>query len=111
MFGPAGVVADNSGSTHSLFVKLIDRDQKSLKAVRVGFLRAHDKLNFERVKPGHYDIRYMNLDTGEIRQSPAFEVTATETDGGQQYTGWTVPLYEDVIKGRIYHREITQQEF
>jgi hypothetical protein len=107
---PAGVVADNSGSPNDLFVKLIDRDQKPLKAVRVGFLRARDKLNFERVKPGHYDIRYMNLDTGAIKQSPAVEVIGTDADGGLQYTGWTVPLYE-TIDGKIYHREITEHEF
>jgi hypothetical protein len=110
VFGEADVVADNSGSSNDLFVKLVDLDQDPATAVRVGFVGAKDQLSFRRVKPGYYDVRYRNLDTGAILKSPIFEVTVRNTDQGQQYQGWTIPLYS-TINGTIYHTEITKLEF
>ena len=108
--GIADVVADNSGGANDLFVKLIDRDQSPMKAVRVFFLRAKGQLTLARVKPGLYNLRYMNLDTGLIRRCPPFEVTLKKTPKGEEYEGWTVPVY-DVIDGTEYHDVITQRDF
>jgi hypothetical protein len=72
--GMAGVTADNSGGSSDLFVKLFDREQKPAKPVRVILLKAKEEMTLWHVKPGHYDIRYRNLDTGLIRKSPKFEV-------------------------------------
>lgn len=110
VLGPAQMVADNSGGSNDLFVKLIDRDQKPAKAVRVFHLKAKDKLALARVKPGHYDIRYMNLRSGRIRRTGAFEVTLKQTPRGSEYMGWVVPLYE-VVTGTTYHPEISEREF
>jgi len=108
--GIADVVADNSGGSNDLFVKLIDRDQTPMKAVRVFFLRSKGQLTLQRVKPGHYDLRYMNLDTGRIQRSTAFEVTFKTTSEGEEYTGWTIGLY-DAVDGNTQPEEITQREF
>jgi hypothetical protein len=62
------------------------------------------------VKPGHYDIRYRNLDTGLIRKSPKFEVKFTQDATGEEYMSWTVPLYE-AINGTIYHQIIAERDF
>jgi hypothetical protein len=110
VFGTAEVTADNSGGQSDLFVKLIDLDQKPATAARVGFVKAKDELSFFRVKPGQYDIRYKNLDSGVIKKSPPFEVTLKKTSRGEEYMGWTVPLYED-FKGTTYHAEIYDGEF
>jgi hypothetical protein len=110
VFGMASVTVDNSGGSADLFVKLIDRDQKPMKAVRIVFLKAHDKFELYRVTPGHYDVRYKNLDTGQIRKSQKFEVSLKKTSEGEQYMGWTVGLY-DVINGTVYHETITEKNF
>jgi hypothetical protein len=108
--GLAEVVVDNSGGADDLFVKLIDRDQKPMTAVRVVFLKAGDKVKLDRVQPAHYDVRYRALDTGVIRRSPTIAVSLRVTANGQQYMGWTVPVYETVL-GRIHHEEISEREF
>lgn len=110
VLGMASVTVDNSGGSSDLFVKLIDRDQKPMKAVRVFLLKAHDEFELYRVTPGRYDVRYKNLDTGQIRKSPKFEVTLKKTAEGEQYNGWTVPVY-DVINGTVYHQTITERDF
>jgi hypothetical protein len=78
--------------------------------VRVILLKAKDEMVLRHVKPGHYDIRYRNLDTGLIRKSPKFEVTFKQDEKGEEYMGWTVPLYE-VINGTIYHEVIAERDF
>ena len=60
--------------------------------------------------PGHYDVRYKNLDTGQVRKSQKFEVSLKKTSEGEQYMGWTVGLY-DVINGTVYHETITEKNF
>jgi hypothetical protein len=108
--GLADVTVENSGGASDLFAKLIDRGQTPAVAVRVFLVKAGDKLTLHRVKPGHYDVRYMSLDSGLIRRTPDFEVTLTKTARGEQYQGWTVPVYE-VIDGTIHHEEIDSREF
>ena len=55
-------------------------------------------------------MRYENLDTGQIRKSPKFEVALRKTSDGEKYLGWSIPLY-DVINGTIYHETITKRDF
>ena len=37
-------------------------------------------------------------------------VTVKRTEGGEQFMGWTVPVYTSV-KGEIQHWEISRREF
>jgi len=108
--GMAKVTADNSGGPSDLFVKLVDRDHKQRRVVRVFFVRANDEFTLRDVKPGHYDIRYLNLDNGRIRESQVFEVTLQKTAKGEEYMGWTVGLY-DMINGTSHHKDITERDF
>jgi hypothetical protein len=108
--GMASVTADNSRGPSDLLVKLFDRDQKPAQPVRVLLLKAKDEIILLHVKPGHYDIRYRNLDTGLIRKSPNFEVTLKQDEKGEEYMGWTVPLYE-AIDGTIHHKIIGERDF
>ena len=108
--GIAKVTADNSGGPSDLFVKLVDRDRKQRRVVRVFFVKANDEFTLRDVKPGHYDIRYLNLDNGRIRESQVFEVTLQKTAKGEEYMGWTVGLY-DMINGTSHHKDITERDF
>jgi hypothetical protein len=108
--GMAKVTADNSGGPSDLFVKLVDLDQKQQRVVRVFFVKANDEFTLRDVKPGRYDIRYLNLDNGRIRKSQVFEVTLRKTPKGEEYMGWTVGLY-DVITGTSHHKDITERDF
>jgi hypothetical protein len=108
--GEADVVVDNSDGAHDLLAKLIDLDAKPETAVRVIFCRAYTRFSLLQVKPGHYDVRYRDLDTGIIRKSGIFQVTVKETKRGKQFMGWTVPVYT-AINGTTYHEVIPAEEF
>jgi len=108
--GMASVTADNSRGPSDLLVKLFDRDQKPARPVRIILLKARDEMTLRHVKPGHYDIRYRNLDTGLIRKSRMFEVTFKQDEKREEYMGWTVPLYE-AIDGTIHHKIIAERDF
>jgi hypothetical protein len=110
VLGMAQVTADNSGTLNDVFIKLIDRDRKPMTAVRVFFVRGKDKLVLDRVKPGHYDLRYLNLDTGQIFRSAPFVVTLQKTASGEQYRGWTIGLYGRV-DGTSHRDEISEHDF
>ena len=60
--------------------------------------------------PGHYDVRYKNLDTGQVRKSQKFEVSLKKTSEGGHYMGWTIGLY-DVTNGTVYHETIPEHDF
>jgi hypothetical protein len=104
------VVADNSQGARDLFTKLVDLDQTPPKAVRVFRVLPHTKFAMHSVKPSHYDLRYMDLDTGEIQKSVSFEVTLKKTAKGEEYKGWTIGLY-GVINGTSPEQTISQHEF
>jgi len=63
--GHVDVTADNSGSLNDVLVKLYDRDRKPMVPVRVAFVRAKEKFTMAQVKPGHYDVRYLDLTTDQ----------------------------------------------
>jgi hypothetical protein len=100
--GHVSVVADNSGSLDDVLVKLYDRDRKPMSAVRVVYVQARDKFTMERVKPGHYDVRYLDLTSGVIKKSQPIRV--------KEDLGWTVGLY-GVVDGTQYHQVVGKQEF
>ena len=81
-----------------------------MTAVRVGYVSAKGELTMRRVKPGHYDLRYMNLSNGRIRKSDPIEVTLKNTENGQEYMGWTIGMY-GVIEGTAHHEDISAKEF
>ena len=108
--GQAGVVADNSGGANDLLVKLIDCDRVPMVAVRIGFVKAKGELQMEQVKPGHYDIRYLNLGNGRIRKSDPFEVTLKATAKGMEYMGWRIGLFAKV-DGNAHHEDIGPGDF
>jgi hypothetical protein len=109
--GTADVTVDNSEGRNDLFVKLVRVDGPQPTAVRVVVVRAGGTFPLKRVEPARYDMRYLNLDTGTIHRTDAFDVTARRhADGGVEYQGWTVPLYTS-LKGSVYHDEITAAEF
>ena len=100
--GGASVVIDNSGSLDDVFVKLYYRDHNPMVPARVALVRAKAKFTFKQVQPGHYDVRYLDLTTGVIKQSMPIEVT--------EQRGWVVGLY-GVREGTQHHREIRERDF
>jgi curved DNA-binding protein CbpA len=53
---------DNAGNASAVFIKVYDMDRRS--NVRYAYVRAHDKLQVDKLSSGKYEIRYQNLDVG-----------------------------------------------
>jgi hypothetical protein len=70
--------------------------------VRVAYVRAKEKFTMAQVKPGHYDVRYLDLTTGVIKKSQPLTV--------KEDLGWTVGLY-GVVDGTQQHQEIAKRDF
>jgi len=100
--GHVDVVVDNSGSLNDVVVKLYDRDRTPMAPVRVAYLRAKEKFTMAQVKPGHYDVRYLDLTTGVIKKSQPLTV--------KENLGWVVGLY-GVVDGTQQHQEIAKRDF
>ena len=73
-------------------------------------VKPHSKFALQSVKPGHYDLRYRDLDTGVIQKSVPLEVTQKKTTKGEEYMGWSIGLY-GVINGTSREETITEREF
>lgn len=108
--GGASIIADNTGGTADLMLKLIDRERTPMTAVRIVFVKAKSQFQMNRVKSGQYDVRYLNLDSGRIRKSQTFEVTLKTTEKGQEYMGWRVGLF-DTLSGNSHHEDIGASDF
>jgi hypothetical protein len=75
--GSSSLTIDNSASGNpDLFVKLFTPDSSPPKAVRFFFVRAGDKFTIDNLTAGKFDIRYLNLDTGERVRTESLDILA-----------------------------------
>lgn len=72
--GPLAVVLDNSRNPADVFAKLVALDDTPPIGVRAVFLKAGDRFVIDAVRPGAYEVRYRNLDTGVILRSAPFDL-------------------------------------
>ncbi|MBV9750053.1 MAG: hypothetical protein JO157_14680 [Acetobacteraceae bacterium] len=78
--GPCAVDLDNRQSTGDLYVKLYTETDARAFVVRWIFLRPGEAFTASRLRPGRYEVRYRDLDTGSLGRSDYFELgDATQT--------------------------------
>jgi curved DNA-binding protein CbpA len=56
------LMLDNAANASAVFIKVYDTERRS--NVRYAYVRAHDKLQVDKLSSGKYEIRYQNLDIG-----------------------------------------------
>jgi hypothetical protein len=108
--GYSTITIDNSRNDSDVFVKLYSLEGSTPIPVRVFFVRARDQFTLQNVRPGLYDVRYRDLDSGALSRSEPFEVEELRTAEGIRFSRFTMTLYK-VRDGNMKTYPISEGEF
>jgi hypothetical protein len=108
--GLSSVTVDNKENNFDALVKLFDRELAKPSQARVFFLRAHEEFKLSEIRPGTYDIRYQDLDSGVISRSEPFTLQEIQLSDRTQYSEVRLTLYT-VVAGNTRFQIIDENEF
>jgi hypothetical protein len=108
--GYSTLTIDNSKNSSDMFVKLYALTADLEEPVSVFFVKAGEQFTVEDIKPGSYDVRFRNLNSGGLSKSEAFELTEIETAEGIEYQAFSLTLYT-VDNGNMEMQPISEDEF
>jgi hypothetical protein len=78
--------------------------------VRQFYIPAHGSFVAKNMRAGNYDVRYLDLATGNKSGTPSFSLSETETSDGIQYSRYELTLYT-VANGNLQTRPLRDDEF
>ncbi|AGG88786.1 J domain-containing protein [Rhodanobacter denitrificans] len=108
--GMSEVTIDNSGNGSDVFVKLVALEGTKAYPVRELFVPANQKFTINRVSSGSYDVRYRDLDTGQLARTERFTVEQTPMSGGVQYSQIDLTLYK-IANGNMHTYDLAESDF
>lgn len=108
--GYSNVTIDNTRNDSDVFVKLVDISGPEAFPVRTFFITKYGKFTLSDIKIGVYDIRYRDLETGELARSEQFQVEERKTHNGVEYSTMTMTLYK-VRNGNMQTYSIPESDF
>jgi len=108
--GLSTITVDNSQNDSDVFVKLIYLEGADPLPTRVFFIPAFSSYTLKNVSIGRYDIRYRDLDTGNLSRTDPFNIKEVPTSTGTQYDSLTMTLYK-VHNGNMQTYGIDESEF
>lgn len=91
-------------------MKLFTLDTSPPKPARVFFIPAYKTFTVENVKAGNYDVRYRDLNSGELSRTDEFNLKEAKTGGGIQFSKIRLTLYK-VGDGNMQTHIISANEF
>jgi len=104
--GECEVVVDNSQRSGDVHVKLMQHAFDRVEKVRECFIRGREWLKMPGVRGGQYEVRYMDLNTGQAAKSEIFKLEQTATSA----TTLTLTLYL-VPNGNTHLQPLAPSEF
>lgn len=109
--GHSEITIDNGQNGSDMFVKVVAvSDTAPDFPIRQLFISARGSFVVKNVRPGSYDIRFENLDTGSKSGSPTFELTETRVPEGIEYSRYEITLYT-VADGNLQMHPLSDDEF
>jgi hypothetical protein len=108
--GLSSVTIDNSQNDSDVFVKLVSLAGAEAYPTRQIYIPAFGKFTAEELTAGSYDVRYRDLDTGDLLRSEAFVLEEAATDGGTRYSKMSMTLYK-VQEGNMQSFPLAESEF
>ncbi|MCB1560875.1 MAG: J domain-containing protein [Xanthomonadales bacterium] len=108
--GYSKLTVDNSRNDADVFGKLVSLDGTSAFPVRQFFIPAGSRFTMNKLTSGHYDLRYLDLKTGGLSRSEAFDITEERTAEGIRYDNMTVTLYK-MHDGNFDTYDLSPDEF
>ncbi len=107
--GLSSVTVDNTQNNSDVFVKLFSLENPKVQ-VRAAFIPAFGQFTMDKIKPGLFDVRYQDLDSGAIAKTEQFYLKEQETYGGTVYDQISLTLYK-VQGGNMSTYSISPSEF
>jgi hypothetical protein len=104
------VTVDNTRNDSDVYVKLFGLNTKEPAAVRHFLIKSHEEFKIADIRPGRYDIRYRNHDSGLASKTEVFELKETRVENVIRYSDITLTLYK-IAGGNMRIQEITDEEF
>jgi hypothetical protein len=108
--GRSEVTVDNAQNDADVFVKLVSLEGETAYPVRQFYIRAGAEFTMNKVSPGQYDLRYLDLESGGMTRSESFEVTERRMEAGIEYSSLTMTLYK-VQDGNFQTYPLSASEF
>ncbi len=108
--GLSTLTIDNSRNNEDVFLKVFSLKGGEQSPVRYALIKAGTLFEFANIAPGHFDVRYQNLDTGKISRSEPFELEEVQEYNGTRYSQIRLTLYK-VLNGNTRTHEISENEF
>lgn len=108
--GRSEVTVDNTQNNADVFVKLVSLGGETAYPVRQFYIRAGAEFTMNKVSPGQYDLRYLDLESGGMTRSESFEVEERHTATGIEYSSMTMTLYK-VRDGNFHTYPLGADEF
>lgn len=108
--GYSNVTVDNSENSSDVFAKLITLEGDVAFPVRQFFIPAGSKFTMKKVASGSYDIRYRDLESGQLSRSETFDVEERRTRDGVEYSNMTMTLYK-VLEGNFKTYALSEADF
>lgn len=108
--GLSTVTVDNSQNTADVLVKLVALSASAAYTARQFYIPAGSRFTLENVQAGDYDVRYRDLDTGQLVRSDPFTLEELEVADGTQYSNMTLTLYK-VSNGNMQTHDLAESDF
>lgn len=108
--GLSTVTVDNSKNDSDVFVKLVSLNGDKSYPVRLFFILAGSTFTLKNVSQGSYDIRYRDLNSGDLARSESFRLEQVRTYNGTQFSNLRMTLYK-VQNGNMQTYGLSETDF
>jgi len=102
------VTVDNTLGGSDVLVKIYA--DRLGRAARVFFIPAGRAFTAESMSPGRYDVRFQDLDDGELAKSESFTLDERATFSGIEYSTIRLTLYK-VRDGNMQTYPLSPEDF
>jgi len=101
------VTIDNTQRTSDVYAKVVNSPNST---VRNCFIKAGESFKMTKLTPGNYEIRYRDLDSGNLAKSEVFNLEVINTSTGISYSTLSLTLYT-VRGGNTNMEPIEEKDF
>lgn len=108
--GLGKVTVDNTQNDSDVFAKLVSISGEKAFPIRSIFIPANSHFTISSVRPGEFDVRYRDFNSGRLSRTEPFVLTQNETSEGIHYQTITMTLYK-VRDGNMQTFPIDETEF
>lgn len=108
--GLSTVTLDNSRNGADVFAKLVYLEAGQSVPARVVYLPAFKQMALTNVNPGRYDLRFRDLNSGELTRSTPFILKESPKVGSVEASSFTIVI-TNARSGNLHMHGLSENEF